>query len=375
MQLVRVNSVALYHLTIPFKGEFAHSKQVRSASDTILVKIVTDAGTTGWGEVLAREYVTGETVEGIMMHDGEVLAEAVIGQRFENQAQITQWLFHGLRRWQHHLAILGGIELALWQCLEQEHCIDTELLIGPLRKSAQGRCVTIGFDASFDDLRARAIDSKLKKSTVVKMKVGLGVECDTRRLQTISAHLKHQMPLRIDGNGAMVLADALELMNFCKDLPIQSFEQPFNSKEPDLDESLRDLHKRSGIPLVADECVCSVEQAERWASNGSYQIFNVRLGKHGGMVGSRLIRDCALNNGIGLVAGSMVGESGVLTQASTLFVSRSDSLPYVEGLGQNRSFLSIDPVERVDENADTFGKFRLRYDQCEQFVQSSSTYQ
>ncbi|MFK7894082.1 MAG: mandelate racemase/muconate lactonizing enzyme family protein [Granulosicoccus sp.] len=372
---MRIRSLDFMHLAIPFKGEFEHGKKARHTGDTILVKLYTDAGTTGWGEILARSYVTGETTSNIMGDDGEALATAIVGQRFNDQTALAAWLSRGLHDWQNQLAAFGGIELALWQCLEQEHNVDMESLIGPRRQHALGCCVTVGFDATLDSLRARAIDARLKRATVVKLKVGLGTAEDSERLRTLSSHFKHQMPLRIDGNGTFNLTDAIALLQACHDLPVQSFEQPLASSSSDLDNLLKELHEVTGIPLMADECVCSIEQAERWADSGAYQIFNIRLGKHGGLLGSRHVRDCALNKGIGVVAGSMVGETGLLTQASTLFASRSDSLPYVEGLGQNQSWLTTDPVERIGDVTDTLGSFRFRFDACQPLMQSSRNFQ
>lgn len=371
---MRVRTISLLHLAIPFKGVFRHGRKGRSCGDTVLVKLVTDAGVTGWGEVLARSYVTGETTDDIMTRRGEILAASVIGQRFDDQIMLTRWLSEGLNRWRRDLALFGGIELALWQCLEREHSLDMETLVGPQRARPVGRCVTIGFDVPLDSLRIRAIDARLKRATAVKLKVGLGPEIDAERLHVLSAHFEHRMPLRIDGNGTFELEDAIALLDRCRHLPVESFEQPFPSSVDDLERRLRALYEHSGVAMMADESVCSVEQAEQWANSGAYQLYNIRVGKHGGLLGSRLVRDCALANGVGLVGGSMVGESGLLTQASALLLSRSDALPYIEGLGQNRSWLSVDPVERFAGTVEGLGEFRFRENRCEPLLQSSRHY-
>jgi len=67
---------------------------------------------------------------------------------------------------------------------------------------------------------------------------------------------------------------------------------------------------------------------------GGYQYFNIRVGKSGGLLASRQIMGVARGNGIGLVGGSMVGESAVLRHGSELLLRHTDDLPYVEGLAR-----------------------------------------
>lgn len=367
---MKVRAISFLHLLIPFKGKFEHGLKARSGSDTILVKLETESGSTGWGEILARSYVTGETTDSIMSQSSDALAQRMLGREFLDQSSLISWLDAELLASPEHLALLGGVELALWQCLMQEHSINLAALLGPVRQSSSGNCVTIGFDAALEDLRARAIDARFKRASTVKLKVGLGVEADIERMQALSSHLGARTPLRMDGNGTFSPDTAAALLQGCRDLPLASFEQPFAPDQAHLEANLKALHRDSNVPLMADESVCSLADAERWAASGAYQLFNVRVGKHGGLLGSRRVRDCARRYGLGLVAGSMVGESGVLTHASTALLARSEDIPYVEGLGQNRRWLTIDPVITCSELADNLSRFHYRESDCGPLVQS-----
>jgi len=68
----------------------------------------------------------------------------------------------------------------------------------------------------------------------------------------------------------------------------------------------------------------------------------------------------------------MVGETGILTQASEVLLSRSTEFDYVEGLGQNRRFLTLDPVEKI-ESAGPLHTFKLK-DEAAELVQWSRIY-
>jgi len=348
------------HLQIPFKGAFEHAQKSRSVSDTLLVRIDTAAGHTGWGEILARSYVTGETSTGIMNDGCEWLAQRLLGRVFEGREQLSRWLESELRVASNWLALIGGVELALWQCLMQEHGLDLLALLGPVRTSEPGRCITVGFDAALDALRARAIDARFKQATTVKLKVGLGLAEDLERIKALSSHLGDSMPLRLDANGILSPDTANELLEACRKLPLSSFEQPFDVALGKLEQHLKRLYARHEVPLMADESVCSLADAEYWAGCGAYQLFNIRIGKHGGLLASRQVRDCAENHGLKCVAGSMVGESSILSQASSVLLQHSENIPYVEGLEQNRRWLKLDPVISHDTGPSSLATFHFR---------------
>ena len=368
---MKIASITFLHLALPFKGEFEHAQKSRRHSDTILVRLVTDTGIEGWGEILARSYVTGETYDNIMTHSCQNMAAPLIGCCFRNQQALSNWLHAELESCSDQLALFGGIEIALWAAMAQTEGVDLQTLLGPERSSPTGRCNTIGFDASLQDLRGRAINARLQQATVVKLKVGLGVDKDIERLQSLAKHIGSQTPLRLDGNGTFTLTAASELLGACGNLPISSFEEPLATDLPDLDQQLLELHARHKVSLMADESVCSRADAEHWITSGGYQLFNIRVGKHGGLQASRQIRDMAVAAGIGLVGGSMVGESGVLTQASRLLLRHSEAISYVEGLGQNRNWLATDPVEINDDGSAAMHSFHFRQVQCQPLLQAS----
>jgi len=225
--------------------------------------------------------------------------------------------------------------MAMWDVLNQVHGVNWDEAVGPINDRPMGRCVTIGFDAKTDKLRARAIDAKLKKATVVKLKIG--VDDDIERLQQLNKHLNGNIPIRVDANGLFDTDRMRMLLEACAgSTALQSVEQPFDHTDDSVAAIQQSLFEQYHIPFAADESVCSIEHARHWQESGGFQIFNLRIGKHGGIRATRIIRDLANTHGIGLVSGSMVGETGILTQASELLLSRSTGFDYVEGLGQNR---------------------------------------
>ena len=381
-----IESIELLHLALPFRRRFVHAARSRAHGDTVLVRLGTAGGAVCFGEILPRPYVTGETVGAVLSRDASGatarLASRVLGHRFPDQDALTRWIDAHHSDFEAHTALFGGVELALWNALGLEEGVDLDRLLGPPRRRAPGRCTTLGLEIPTGELRRHAVGARLAGATVAKLKVGL--PDDVERLLALDRALGGRTPLRVDANGRYDPARAEALLSACAGTTaLESFEEPFPragaGDEPakgsakgsagdarvraETDEAAveacRTLHARFGVDFVADESLCSLADARRLAREGAFQVFNLRVGKLGGLYPTRLVRDFAARCGIGAVGGSMVGESGVLTQAGELLLARSETLDYVEGLGQNARLLETDPVERLDGSG-PLRAFRLK---------------
>lgn len=361
---MRIKACELLWLKAPFKQSFSHARASRHYSDKILVLLHTGEGVTGFGEILARGYVSGETHDRIFNRDGPRLASEVVGCRFSTLDALLDFVKKALSEETWGMALLGGFELALLNAFAQLQPVNISRLLGPRRVSAPGHCVTLGFECRDEQIRRYVIQAKLSGATVIKVKVGLSN--DIERLSQLNSALKGRMPIRLDANGSLTLEQAVELLVRCRQLPIQSLEQPFAAADPELEAKLEELSRCTRVPLMADESICTPSDLQRWLTNRAYRIFNIRVGKCGGLTGSLLIRDAALQAGLDIVAGTMVGESGILNRASELLLMHSEALPYVEGLGQNRSLLLQDIVTyRENKFSQLGGCFELLADVVE----------
>ena len=62
--ILRFTRLELREITIPFRFAFKHSLAVRRQARNLILTLHTDAGTVGYGEVIPRRYLTGETIAG-----------------------------------------------------------------------------------------------------------------------------------------------------------------------------------------------------------------------------------------------------------------------------------------------------------------------
>ena len=345
---MRISEITLTRSRIPFRQAFSHAAATRAESDVIHVEIATDSGLTGFGEIQARPYVTGETNDDAWGAFGPALASALVGEALTHPEDIHTLLERAGDR-SARPATVGGFDLALHDLLDLDGRLDWSHAIGPARTGPVGKCLTIGDDHDEAGMQRQARFARLSGCTVTKLKVS-GPD-DAPRCAALREHLGSAIAIRLDGNGQMSPAGARALLDATADLVIESLEEPFDRNADGVTEALVDLHAATGVPLVADESACTAADVERCAAAGSYQVINVRVGKCGGISGTRAVLDAALSHGLGLVCGTMVGESAVLLRYSRKLLHHCDALGYVEGIDQNRTLLA-DEVIVPSDNSD-----------------------
>ena len=86
---MRLVAATLYALRIPFVESFRHRVTERRWSDSVVVRVRDEAGTEGFGEGMARPYVTGETVDGMLQHLARDLWPALVERELPPFADAT----------------------------------------------------------------------------------------------------------------------------------------------------------------------------------------------------------------------------------------------------------------------------------------------
>lgn len=342
---MRIVSCTLTRLRIPFRNAFSHAAAARHHSDAIIVAITTDEGITGFGEIQARPYVTGENNDTIWQQHAPAIAQALIGQQIRSVGDIASVLTTaGACTLQP--ACRGGFDIALHDALDVAGYVDWNALFGTRTTAASGKCMTIGDDHDDKALVRQGRFARLSRCTIVKLKVKDA--SDAARIQLLRETIGPDMQLRLDGNGQMTLDNALQLLSECHDCDIQSIEEPLPQSES-LTQALQSLHDTSGVPIVADESVCVAGDLVQFADHSAYQIINVRVGKCGGVTGCAELTKTALDHGFGIVCGTMVGESAVLLRISGKMLHHCAALDYVEGLDQTQTLLEAQAIERAHD--------------------------
>jgi muconate cycloisomerase len=125
---------------------------------------------------------------------------------------------------------------------------------------------------------------------------------------------------------------------------IRSIEQPVPPRDL---AGMRRVREESGVPVVADESLCTLDDGQRLIAAHAADIFNIRMAKCGGFLACLRLVKLANEAGLGCQLGTLVGETGILSRAAEIFGRRVEGFEFLEGKGQNKLLLVKDIVEPV----------------------------
>ena len=327
MKLVSAN---VHALEIPFVEEFSHSAQIRVASDSVVVRVVNEDGVAGFGEGAARPYVTGETPDAMVEHlvrglwpklAGLELPDPVEGGLGSVGALIPEMAPPGVIA---PNAARCALELATLDCILRATGSSLATLLPPRREVVvYGGVITAG---SIDKVVRRARQMKIVGLKDVKLKVGVGN--DVERVRAVRQAIGPDVSLRLDANGAWNLEEALKFLLAVAPFTIAAVEQPLPRGAMG---DLKALREASPIPVMVDESLVTVQDAEALVAEQAVDMFNIRVSKCGGLQRSVEIARLAAQAGIGVQVGSQVGETAVLSAAGRHLAACLPDLDFVEG--------------------------------------------
>ena len=330
----RIESVTIYQLHIPFHQVFRHALQSREESDAVIVKITDNTGLSGYGESLPRSYVTGETAETMIARIREQLAPKIFAESFAPgwetfeylQTVMPEWTKSGERAsspvaWN---AAFCAVELALldWS-LRADHCALADLL-PPARYEVVYSGV-ISADAPKD---AGALARRLARFGIHQIKVKVGTPDDAARLEAVRKAVGDKVELRADANAAWQADEAIEQLRRLTRFNLRSIEQPVSADDL---AGMKRVRDQSGVPIMADESLVTLDQARRLIELDASDYFNIRLSKCGGLSGSLAIAKLAQQAGTKIQVGAQVGETGLLSAAGRTFAAHLPALASAEG--------------------------------------------
>jgi len=343
---MQIHRLTAFQVPIAFKNPVRHASHERTSNDTLIVRCVMNDGSVGWGEGLPRTYVTGESVASVWRHleatdfqslrqqpFHDALDAASVLDRFTlatvapDQGVVARECFGNAVRCAVELAVLDA-------ACRQEGCSLSDLL-----SRLPDAC---GFATPVDDVFysgavtsmsprkqwLSALKMRLYAFRTVKVKVGTAGLDDEACLRRVRRIVGSGVDLRLDANEAWQCEDVRSRMEPLLKYRPTSLEQPV----PHADVAgLRQVRSEVSTPIMLDESLCCVEDAERAIAGKWCDLFNIRLSKCGGLVRSVRLAAIARRHGLGYQLGCQVGETGILSAAGRHFACNIPDIRYLEG--------------------------------------------
>jgi muconate cycloisomerase len=146
-----------------------------------------------------------------------------------------------------------------------------------------------------------------------EFKLKVGDNADEDRLLSLRKLVGDSVDLRVDANEHWDADGALQKLATFAKAGITSCEQPVPGRDY---EAMGRVAKEGAIQIMADESICTLEDARTLIECGGAKIWNLRLAKIGGFTGMRHFVELGDQHNIEYQLGVLVGESSLLSAAS-----------------------------------------------------------
>jgi L-alanine-DL-glutamate epimerase-like enolase superfamily enzyme len=277
------------------------ARTVHDASTFVLVRVVTDDGVEGFGEVSATAAWSGEDAVTATHFVRDVFGPRLVGRPLEPIEAHAAELDRVVRgNW----FTKAGISTALWDALGRTRGVPVaSLLGGPFRTEVP---IKISLSGDGDDLRAGYEAAIGLGFRAFKVKVGRKPEDDVARVRLARELAGDDALIGADANGGWPLAVALSTVPELRESAIHFIEQPVAADDLD---GLREV-RALGTPVVADESVYSPADVVRVGRQEAADIVSIYVGKSSAL--ERAVESARLAAGLGLdVVIGANGEMGI----------------------------------------------------------------
>jgi len=336
---VKIVELTAYQIHIPLRKAIHHASHSRSETDNILVRCVLDNLVEGYGEGVPREYVTGETIDSALdqLRQSDLPAQlepcADFGQAVALAERLRLAPVPGDDRACQGNAARCAVELAVLDAYGQAFgagLSEVTRLLAPELYQELPRVRYSGAITSTRGLKLRLLAWLLwaYRFRQIKVKVGIEGQNDVDRLRIIRQRVGRRVDLRVDANEAWSPAEVVERIRALEPFGISSVEQPVAHAQVGV---LAQVRRQVQTPIMLDESLCSLVDAERAAAQGTCDLFNLRLSKCGGFIPALRLAQFARQHGLACQLGCQVGETAVLSAAGRHFAASVADLRYLEG--------------------------------------------
>lgn len=232
---MRIKEIRCYMLRAPLQKRFGYSQRWFEARSTVLVKIVTDSGHQGWGEVFCHD--AQESVAALIEH---TYARRLTGRDPLRIGVIWDDLYNWTKDYGQKgvtIAALSGVDIALWDILGQVTGQPVHLLLGgAFREQVQGYATGLYMREGDDPARMLAEEARTyvgRGFRAIKMKIGYGPGRDLFLVEAVRRAIGDDVALMVDANHAYDAATAIRLGRRLEPLNVAWFEEPVSPEDVD----------------------------------------------------------------------------------------------------------------------------------------------
>ncbi len=327
---MKIQQIDVWQKDLPIAGPaYKMALQTLTALDTTLVRITTDSGLQGWGEVcpLGPAYQP-QHAAGARAAIGEI-APHLLGENPLLAEQVNQRMHQALCG---SLYAKSAIDMACWDLAGKAYNARVCDLLGGAAREVIPSYYAIGL-SSPEQAAEVAVKKQAEGFRRLQLKVGgRTLEEDIACVRKVAENLQPGTALAVDANRGLNVNDAIQLSAACQDIRF-IFEQPCQTYE-------QCLHLRGKLhhPLWLDEVIEDINSLLRAVRDNAAEGFGMKQSRIGGISQMRTAREICAVAGLPMTCddswgGDLVAASCVhlgATVSASLFAGTWIAAPYID---------------------------------------------
>jgi D-galactarolactone cycloisomerase len=328
MPAPRITDVSAFPISFPIPPADRVALGIGTAvkRDTVIVKVTTSGGVTGWGEA---HHGRAHTAVAKLIET--TLRQLILNLEADDITGIWERMYH-YQLASHGMGAgaclaMSGIDMALWDIRGKAQGVPLYKLLGGRRKAipAYAGGVSLGYQdpARLVDEAKKSLDQGYK---AIKLRVGDTVENDIERMRAVREAFGDELVVLADANIGYKLDDVRRVMPAMDELGIGWLEEPFPAHDY---RSYREAKTYGRTPLAAGENHYTRFEFDRVIEDGAITILQPDLSKSGGI--TECLRIAAMGSARKLPVHPHSSMTGLNHAASIHFLAAIDNGGYFEG--------------------------------------------
>ncbi len=314
---MRICDIQAGEVRIPLRKPFKTALRTVENVEDILIRVVTDDGSEGFGEAPPTAVITGDTKGSILTAVRDFIRPALIGMEIENPEAIFRKLDACVVR---NTSAKAAVDMAIYDLFAKRCGMPLYQVLGGARKELETD-LTISVN-EIDQMVEDSLEAVKRGYRILKVKVGKEGLRDVARIAEIRKAVGPDIRLRVDANQGWDARQSVRIIHALEDrgLDIELVEQPVPARDF---EGMKFVTARVDTPILADESVFSAQDAVRLIQERAADLINIKLMKTGGIYHALAICSVAEIYGVECMIGCMLESRLAVSAAAHLAAAKA----------------------------------------------------
>lgn len=332
---MKIQKISVYQVDLPLhEGTYNWSggKSV-TVFDSTVVRVETDAGITGHGEVCPLGPVYLPAYAGGVRAGLAELAPLLLGENPLELNRLNQKMDTLLKG---HPYVKSALDIACWDILGQRANLPVCSLLGG-RYGDDFVLYRAISQESPSDMARKVAGYREEGYRRFQLKVGGDPDVDIERIKAVSAELQTGDRLIADANTGWLQHEAVRVVRAVKDVDVY-IEQPCL----DYSDCLA-VRRNTDHPFVLDEVIDGIGPLIQGKADLAMDAVNIKISKFGGLTRAKQARDLCVSLGIAMTIEDSWG--GDITTAAIAHFAHSTPTEYLFTSTDFNSYVTVSTAE------------------------------